>query len=157
MQGFPKRTWIVLPLDVAPNESMEHTALLVSPAAEDHEILRKLFRHHGWRLEHASSFDSISMQLSQKAASVVITERDLSARNWKDVLKVIQDLADPPILIVISRQADESLWAEALNLGAYDVLTKPIDETEAIRVLTSAWDHYPQAAAALPAGHWSEL
>jgi hypothetical protein len=85
----------VLPPNVAPEQSMEHTALLVSPAAEDHEILRELFRRHGWMLEHATSFDSISMQLSQKAASVVITERDLSAGNWKDVMELIQDLPDP--------------------------------------------------------------
>jgi hypothetical protein len=31
-------------------------------------------------------------------------------------------LPDPPVLIVTSRLADEYLWAEALNPGAYDVL-----------------------------------
>ena len=81
---------------------MERTALLVSPAAEDHEILRELFHRHGWILEHATSFDSIAIQLNQKTASVVITERDLSAANWKDVLELIQDLPAHPFLIVIS-------------------------------------------------------
>jgi DNA-binding NtrC family response regulator len=138
---------------VVPKESMEPTALLVSPCVEDHEILREMFHRHGWMLEHASSFDSISMRLSQMAASVVITERDLSGRNWKDVMELLENLPDPPFLIVISRQADESLWAEALNLGAYDVLSKPLDDTEALRVLTSAWNHR-QEAAVLPAGHW---
>ena len=133
---------------------MERTALLVSPAAEDHEILRELFHRHGWILEHATSFDSIAIQLNQKTASVVITERDLSAANWKDVLELIQDLPAHPFLIVISRQADESLWAEALNLGVYDVLAKPLNEIEAMRVLTSAWDHRQQASAAVPAGLW---
>ena len=133
---------------------MEHTALLVSPAADDHEFLRELFRRQGWRLEYANSFDAISMQLSHNEASVIITERDLSVRNWKDVLELIQGLPDPPFLIVIARQADESLWAEALNLGVYDVLAKPLDDTEALRVLTSAWDHRELAAAALAAGHW---
>jgi len=36
---------------------------------------------------------------------------------------------------VTSRLADERLWAEALNLGAYDVLAKPFDSTEAMRVV----------------------
>jgi CheY-like chemotaxis protein len=37
---------------------------------------------------------------------------------------------DPPMLIVTSRLADDYLWAEALNLGAYDVLAKPFDASE---------------------------
>ena len=51
-------------------------------------------------------------------------------------------LPDPPVLIVTSRLADEYLWAEALNLGAYDVLAKPFDASEVIRVLYSAWRHW---------------
>ena len=43
------------------------------------------------------------------------------------------------LMIVTSRLADERLWAEALNLGAYDVLAKPFDRTEAMRVVAAAW------------------
>ena len=45
-------------------------------------------------------------------------------------------------LIVTSRLADEYLWAEALNLGAYDMLAKPFDASEVVRVLGSAWRHW---------------
>ncbi len=48
-------------------------------------------------------------------------------------------LSDPPFLIVTSRLADEQLWAEALNLGAYDVLAKPFDAQEVNRTLSSAF------------------
>jgi len=41
--------------------------------------------------------------------------------------------------MVASRFADERFWAEALNLGAYDVLAKPFDAEEVNRTLTSAW------------------
>ena len=44
-----------------------------------------------------------------------------------------------PFFIVTSRLADERLWVEALNVGAYDVLVKPFDVTELKRVLNSAW------------------
>jgi CheY-like chemotaxis protein len=43
------------------------------------------------------------------------------------------------MLIVASRTADEYLWAEALNLGAYDVLSKPYRPAEVVRVLSMAW------------------
>ena len=117
----------------------QETALLISPDEEDHEILDALFQHNSWTLHRAPSVNSASALLNESATSVVITERDLPVGDWKSVLDVIHDLPRAPLLIVISRAADNYLWAEALNLGAYDVLAKPLDQTEATRVLTSAW------------------
>ena len=45
-------------------------------------------------------------------------------------------------LIVTSRLADDRLWAEALNLGAYDVLAKPFERMELVRSVSSAWLHW---------------
>ncbi|MBN9662645.1 MAG: hypothetical protein J0H49_30885 [Acidobacteria bacterium] len=45
----------------------------------------------------------------------------------------------PPLLIVISRLDDERLWAEALNLGVYDLLAKPLATSEVVRILNQAW------------------
>ncbi len=71
--------------------------------------------------------------------------------NWRDLLERLDGLAEPPALVVTSRLADDSLWAEALNLGAYDVLAEPFDRTEVVRVLSLAWlsmEQRPQRAAA---------
>ena len=45
-------------------------------------------------------------------------------------------------LIVASRLADEGLWAEAMNLGAYDVLAKPFERKELVRSVSLAWLHW---------------
>ena len=58
------------------------------------------------------------------------------------MLDHISLLPDPPLLIVTSRLADERLWAEALNLGAWDVLAKPFDADEVIRIVSIAWQHW---------------
>jgi DNA-binding response OmpR family regulator len=34
--------------------------------------------------------------------------------------------------------ADDYLWSEALNLGAYDVLAKPFDVEEVVRTVDAA-------------------
>ncbi len=73
---------------------------------------------------------------------VVVCERDLSPGSWKDLLEQTVLLPDPPLLIVTSKFADERLWAEALNLGAYDVLAKPFNCHEACRVVDSAWGYW---------------
>jgi FixJ family two-component response regulator len=41
-------------------------------------------------------------------------------------------------VIVTSRLADDCLWAEVLNLGSYDLLMKPFDGEETVRVLAMA-------------------
>ena len=48
-------------------------------------------------------------------------------------------MANPPSLIVASRLADDRLWADALTLGAFDVLAKPFERMEVVRSVSSAW------------------
>ena len=70
----------------------------------------------------------------------MITERDSSVGNWKDVLEGVLAMPAPPSLIVVSHLADEHLWAEALNLGVYDELAKPLDDKGIVRVLSVAFE-----------------
>jgi len=43
---------------------------------------------------------------------------------------------------VTSREPDERLWAEVLNMGRYDVLTKPVEKNELIRAVSRAWQSW---------------
>jgi FixJ family two-component response regulator len=60
------------------------------------------------------------------------------------VLALALALPNPPLVIVISIHADEYLWVEALNVGAHDVIAKPLDALEVTRVLTAAWSKCEQ-------------
>lgn len=134
------------------------SALLISPAEQDHEILRFLFDEQGWTLYSAQSLGSGAKLLRDTVATVVITEAHLPVGTWRDVLSAMSHLSNPPPVIVASLHADDYLWAEALNLGAHDVLVKPFDRTEVVRVLTAAWmrckgeNHQGEASNARKAG-----
>jgi len=130
--AFPVAT---LPL----SRRQSNTALLISPFEQDHKVLQSLFTEKGWNLHGAGSLESALKLLRQGVVSLVITEKDLPVGNWKDVLGAVLHLSNSPLVVVSSLHADDYLWAEALNLGAYDVLTKPIERMEAIRVFNSAW------------------
>src|ERR1039457_7733253 len=77
-------------------------------------------------------------------AGVRSSAGNLLPGSWTQLLAEIRLLSVSPFLIVTSRVADDYLWAEALNLGAYDVLAKPFDRTEVTRILSSAWLHWQQ-------------
>jgi DNA-binding response OmpR family regulator len=78
-------------------------------------------------------------QLNRTRVSIVICESQLPDGNWKDVLRQVAPLPDRPRLIVVSRNADESLWAEVLEMGAFDLLATPFREAELVFAIGLAW------------------
>ena len=121
--------------------------LSISPVEEDHFLLQGILNRFPGTLEPSRTFRVNSCAtlasglaaLRERQFEVVICERDLPPGSWKDVLEQVTILADPPSLIITSLLADERLWAAALNLGAHDVLAKPFDGAEVMRVVCAAW------------------
>ena len=121
--------------------------LSISPMEEDHFFLQNILNRLQGTLDPSRTFTVTSCAtlasglaaLRKRQFEVVVCERNLPPGSWKDVLEQVTVLPDPPSFIVMSLLADERLWAEALNLGAYDVLAKPFDRIEAMRVVGKAW------------------
>jgi DNA-binding NtrC family response regulator len=119
------------------------TVLSISPIDEDSLSLEAILGNSAFTLFEARDINSALMLLQQHDIAVVLCERDLLTGTWIDVLRHIEALPTPPSLIVTSRLADERLWAEALNLGAWDVLaSNPFDRDEVIRCVESGWRHW---------------
>ena len=128
--------------------------LSVSPSQPDHAALRELLDGTRWDIRESGSVASALKVLRQEQIPLIVCERDLQPGTWKDVLKRITALSNPPYLIVTSVQADEELWMSALNAGAYDVLVKPFDAGELTRTLFQAWLHWQgEFRTVTPAGH----
>ena len=124
-----------------PNPTL--TVLSISPNAEDHSVLEGIVSHSQWTLLKTNNlFSARAVLLQRRDISVVLCEKDLTTGTWIDIFKDIQPMPHPPSLIVTSRLPDEHLWAEALNLGAWDVLATPFDRSEVLYSIRSAWDHW---------------
>ena len=124
----------------SPNGSL--TVLSVSPIEEDHRCLQELFGHSNWILLKADRVPPALAFLQQQPISVVLCESDFGPEAWIDILGTTTHQRNPPCLIVTSRLADERLWAEALNLGAWDVLSKPFVRSEVLRSVAQAGVHW---------------
>ena len=109
--------------------------VLISPHEEDHSLLQSSLSGTEWNIEWAQTGQAAQRTLRRDSISVVISERDLPEGTWKDILEQLSALPHPPLLIVTSRQADNHLWAEVLNLGGHDVLAKPLLGSEVARVV----------------------
>jgi DNA-binding response OmpR family regulator len=111
--------------------------LLVSPEAGDGECVGCVLRSK-CRLRSACCIREALRQVWQRPPAVMLCERDLPDGTWRELWEQVRERDTPPSLIVVSRLADERLWAEVLNLGGYDVLSKPFDPAEVRRVVENA-------------------
>ncbi len=113
-------------------------ALFISPCAEDHRLLREICWQQDWTLFSAKTFAAAVQMLERRNVPVIILERNLSHGTWQDALAFFQHSDAPPLVIVVSRMADERLWGEVVNLGGYDVLAAPFRYQEVEWTLESA-------------------
>lgn len=121
------------------------TVLSIGRGDENHDDLGAIFSHTNWILHRADTRLEALLRLHQALIPVVVCETKLADGTWRDVFDDLGALADPPLLLVAARQADNALWAEVLNVGGYDVLSRPFDPDEVIRTVSLAWLHWKQA------------
>ena len=130
-------------------EGTKIQVLSVGLGPQDHASLRDILTPTSrstdsdiqWQVESCGTLPAALAAIQATRIPVVLCEREFNAHSWQHLWEPLNQLSDPPCLIVTSRMADEYLWAEALNLGAYDVLARPFDPTEVVRVFNSAWLH----------------
>lgn len=89
-------------------------------------------------LEHVETYQQARTILQQSDYDVVLTEAFLPDANWLDVLRLAHETPGDPEVVVTDAHADARFWAEALNLGAYDLLSQPFYAPEVRRILSNA-------------------
>ena len=122
-------------------ENAFKVVLSISPDNEDRATLKGILESD-WTVIASATVASALAVLRETPIPIVICDCDVSSGRWGEMLDHLSLLPDPPLLIVTSRLADERLWAEALNLGAWDVLAKPFDANEVMRIAGIARQHW---------------
>ena len=148
---------------VATTPQSTATVVLVGLAESDQNTLQELLNcpsdlsemHCRWFIQPRSSVHSTLSALRRTRIQVVMCDRDLMPDAWKELLEQFACLKEPPCLIVTSRVADDHLWAEALNLGAYDVLARPFERAEVVRTVRLARQHWQDRHGNRPELMWS--
>jgi DNA-binding NtrC family response regulator len=99
--------------------------------------LAGLFQQSEWRIAHAHSCaDGVSF-LQDSRAAVAVCEEALPDGTWCDAAAAFHSIADAPALVVIGD--NPSLLEEALALGGFDALIRPLRESDVVWTIASAW------------------
>ena len=117
---------------------MRSGVLFVSPHREDASVLSGMLDSVSMKLEHAADFKRACAASGKDPFEVILTEAHLPDGTWLDVLSLARQFKPEPLVIVTDRFADVRFWAEALNLGAYDLIAQPFAAAEVQRILSNA-------------------
>lgn len=93
--------------------------------------------------DHAAGWFDACLRLTEGHYDAVLTEASLPDGDWKDLLNFANNLGISAPMIVTHRIADDSFWAEVLNLGCYDMLAQPFDSREVERIVSLACTQMP--------------
>ena len=131
---------------------MRSRILFVSGHPEDARRLSRMLRSLSISVDHVETLQQAHAKLQQDDYGVILTEAALPDGTWPDALHLARQCPQEPEVIVTDPQADGRFWAEALNLGAYDLLAQPFYEPEVRRILYNACSRAERAPLTASAG-----
>jgi FixJ family two-component response regulator len=113
--------------------------MIVGAVEQDRE--KSPFNQFPWNIERVADCLEFLQRVFRERPHVLVAEQHLPDGSWRDILGVAQTMYPAPSVIVTSRRADDSLWAEVLTRGGYDALSSPLHRQELRRVIEMAWVH----------------
>ncbi len=130
---------------------MRSRILFISGRRKDAREVSEMLRHLPLAIVHVESLDQARAKLQLEDYELILTEANLPDGTWLDVLHLSRQSPRELQVIVTDPHADARFWAEALNLGAYDLLAQPFYPPEVRRILYNAcarqeYERYPMAA-----------
>lgn len=115
--------------------------LFVSPHRQDAAALSRMLGPLSVSIEHVADLKRAGSEMQNRFYEVILTEANLPDGTWLDVLDLARRVTPDSEVIVTDRNADARFWAEALNLGAYDLIAQPFASAEVQRILGNACTH----------------
>ncbi|MBI4907841.1 MAG: hypothetical protein HY820_29725 [Acidobacteria bacterium] len=127
------------------------TALVIAASEADRNIVTAALDGLRCHTHFANSTLEAEAALANVPVAVVIVDGDKTALWWRELLERISapEAAPAPKFIVVSRLADDRMWAEVINLCGYDLLPKPLDADEVEHVVGAALSEWRGARDSL--------
>ncbi len=114
------------------------TVLIVDDVPEIRTTMSEILKHKGFAVDQATDGQEAIDMLSGRHYDIVITDIAMPRKDGMDVLKHINRHSPDTICIIITGYGSIEGAVEALRLGAFDYLSKPIRPSEVVLVIEKA-------------------
>ena len=127
-----------------PSAANQKKSLIVDDEAMIRLSLKKLFQKEGYSVLLASSGVSALKILEEETPEIVVLDVRLPDASGLDLLKTIKEVNSETVVIMISGHADIKSSVEAMKIGAYDFLEKPLDFADISKIIQTLGKETPQ-------------
>ena len=102
--------------------------------------LRCIFDCTNWDLRQVSNCrEAVSLLKHHGPFSVILCDCSIPAAEWQNLRRGLASwCVRCPYFVVCARVGEDAAWAEAFNLGADDVVAKPLDQREVCWLISQA-------------------
>jgi two-component system response regulator AtoC len=113
--------------DIAELQPIDRKVLVVDDDAVTRKILDRFLRTVGCQVTLAESYDQALLTLAIDPPDVVLSDIDMPGHSGLELLQKIKQIVPDMTVILVTAQNDMRSTVQAMQQGAYDYLTKPID------------------------------
>ena len=117
---------------------------------QDRELLKNMAGRNQLDVRITDSCGEAEAIANQMEVPIILCDRDLPGRDWRDVVQLLASSPRRPAVILTSRVVDEYLWQEVIRKGGYDVLAKPLRGDDVVRSVKLAWSYWNSTMKMLP-------
>ena len=100
-----------------------------------------ILAYEGYSLDFAESYEEAVALLEQTRYELVLTDIILGGKSGIDVLRTIKELDPPCPVILLTGAPSIETASEAVRLGAYDYLQKPVTKSALIRIVEKVLEY----------------
>ncbi|HTY61825.1 MAG TPA: sigma-54 dependent transcriptional regulator [Acidobacteriota bacterium] len=106
------------------------SVLIAEDEAQARESLRALLEDEGYQVLCASDGMEASRVLGQSTVEAALIDIRMPHKDGLALLRELKDSPAPPAVLIMTAYGTSALAIEAMALGAYDYITKPLDFEE---------------------------
>ena len=117
---------------------MLEKVLIVEDEAHARSGLTELVGAWGFRAEGAADGVEGLERIRQWSPGIVVTDLKMPRMDGMELLARVKELAEKPVVIMLTAQGSIESAVEAMRMGAYDYIPKPIDPVRLKTILQNA-------------------
>jgi len=108
----------------------KYSILIVDDEPLIRESLYEIFKIEGYRTQMAASAEAASKLMDEDQIDIIVTDLKLPGLSGIDLLRQVKGMNNETEVIVITGYGSIETAVEAMKLGAYEYITKPINDNE---------------------------
>jgi two-component system, NtrC family, response regulator PilR len=116
--------------------------LIVDDEAGQRSIMASILRSENYEVQEAADVNKALTLVDSFSPEVILTDLKMPGKTGMELVEAISRLAIPPEVIVLTGYGSVESAVQAMKLGAYDYLTKPLEREELILIVKRAAEKY---------------